>query len=193
VIQLVAELETAQENYDDDQTAENEALLILTQAKLKLAEDKLTSLAPEGISLFDKASAEARIESAQSALASVQSSFDRLELKSPTNGTVVDLNLQVGQLVTAGQVIFSLVDFSQWQLETDNLTELDIPLVAPGQRVSVILDAIPDLVLDGTVTDINLRSEEKRGDVTYTVTITIEENDPRLRWGMTGAVQFPRE
>ena len=32
--------------------------------------------------------------------------------------------------------------------------------------------------------------EEKRGDITYTVRIRINEPDPRLRWGMTVEVTF---
>jgi hypothetical protein len=33
-------------------------------------------------------------------------------------------------------------------------------------------------------------SQEKRGDVTYTVRIGLLESDPRLRWGMTADVLF---
>jgi len=44
--------------------------------------------------------------------------------------------------------------------------------------------------LTGEVSSINARYEEKRGDITYTVTITINESDPAMRWGMTAAVYF---
>ena len=33
--------------------------------------------------------------------------------------------------------------------------------------------------------------EEKRGDVTYTVVIEPDEQDPRLRWNMTALVTIP--
>ena len=35
-------------------------------------------------------------------------------------------------------------------------------------------------------------SEEKRGDVTYTVTIQLNQVDPRLRWGMTALVEMAK-
>jgi hypothetical protein len=46
------------------------------------------------------------------------------------------------------------------------------------------------VVLKGEVTSINDRYEEKRGDITYTVTVLLKESDPLLRWGMTAAVRF---
>ena len=59
-----------------------------------------------------------------------------------------------------------------------------------GQQVKVVFDALPELTLNGEVTHINTRYEEKRGDVTYTVTVAISQPDPAMRWGMTAAVQF---
>ena len=52
------------------------------------------------------------------------------------------------------------------------------------------LDALPDVTLKGEVTNINARFEEKRGDITYTVTVLLTETDPLMRWGMTAAVRF---
>jgi hypothetical protein len=51
-------------------------------------------------------------------------------------------------------------------------------------------DALPDLELTGTVESIDDFFEEKRGDVTYTARILLNESDPRLRWGMTVVVTF---
>ena len=66
-----------------------------------------------------------------------------------------------------------------------------MPEVILGQQVSITPDALPELDLPGIVTDISTLHTEKRGDVTYTVTISLEESDPRLRWGMTMVVTFP--
>jgi hypothetical protein len=46
------------------------------------------------------------------------------------------------------------------------------------------------LELKGVVDAIKDLSEEKRGDVTYTTTILLDQADPRLRWGMTVSVDF---
>jgi hypothetical protein len=74
--------------------------------------------------------------------------------------------------------------------ETDDLTEIEVVKVAVGQNVSVVPDAIPDLEVTGTVDQISDVFEEKRGDITYTAKILLNEVDPRLRWGMTVVITF---
>ena len=51
-------------------------------------------------------------------------------------------------------------------------------------------DALPELEVAGYVESISDLYEEKFGDVTYTTKITLTEDDPRLRWGMTVVVRF---
>jgi hypothetical protein len=57
-------------------------------------------------------------------------------------------------------------------------------------------DALPDLVLDGKVTEISQVNGEKGGDITYKARILVNNgsDDPkfdfRLRWGMTMEVRF---
>jgi HlyD family secretion protein len=107
------------------------------------------------------------------------------------SGTVIDLNLQPGQRIAAGAPVITLADTSAWIVKTDNLTEMDVPAIQVGQKVKVTLDAIPGVTLNGEVTGINSRYEEKRGDITYTVTLQLLDNHPLMRWGMTAAVIFP--
>ena len=68
--------------------------------------------------------------------------------------------------------------------------ELEVVDVTLGQKAVVEPDAIPGLELEGTVDKIADVFVEKRGDITYTVRIKLEEVDPRLRWGMTVAITF---
>ena len=84
----------------------------------------------------------------------------------------------------------TIADFSNWQIKTDNLTEINVVNVKPGQKVEIVLDALPELTFKGQVAAIDMVYEEKRGDTTYTATIVMEQNDPQLRWGMTAAVEF---
>jgi hypothetical protein len=51
-------------------------------------------------------------------------------------------------------------------------------------------DALPSITLGGVVESISDTFEEKRGDITYTTRILVDEIDPRLRWGMTVVVSF---
>ena len=81
-----------------------------------------------------------------------------------------------------------LADLSAWQVETDDLTELDVVRVQEGDRVSVTFDAIDDLELPGKVVHIKPIGREKLGDITYVVTVRLAEQDARLRWNMTAVV-----
>jgi len=144
----------------------------------------------DGIDPDQLAAAQARLTTAKAAVTNAQSTLDSLKLKASMGGTVVDVNVLPGQQVTALQTLMSVADFSNWVVETDNLTETEIVNVTVGQKVKIVLDALPDVELAGTVSHINDRFVETRGDVTYTVTVTLDETDPRMRWGMTAAVYF---
>jgi multidrug efflux pump subunit AcrA (membrane-fusion protein) len=136
------------------------------------------------------AAAQARIKAAETSLASAKATLDNFELVASIDGTVVKQDLIVGQQVTAGQVGIIIADFSQMYAETDDLTEIEVVKVAVGQKVSIVPDALPDLELAGTVDRISDVYEEKRGDITYTAKILLNEVDPRLRWGMTVVITF---
>ena len=136
------------------------------------------------------AMAKARLDTAEAALINAQNQLDALTLKAAIAGTVVDLTLQSGQKVTAGETAVVVADFTDWLIKTDNLTETEVTSLGTGQKASVVLDALPDKTLEGEVTYINSLFEEKRGDITYTVTILLKQTDPLMRWGMTGSVEF---
>ncbi len=191
VINAQKALEAAGESYDEEQNDENKAQLDAARAKLSLAQLTLSTLQlGKGIDPAVEAAAEARLKTARAAAASAQAALDALELKTSAAGTVVDPTVQVGQRVTGGQPLFTVADFSRWVVKTDNLTELQVVDVKIGQKVEVMLDALPDVVLSGEVSQINRRYEEKRGDITYTVTIVLSQSQAALRWGMTAAVKF---
>lgn len=192
VIAAQTALDNAQEAFDADNSEENQAKLDKAAAELKLAEDAKGKISGSGIDPDALAAAEARLETAQAALTSATAAVENLTLKATVDGTVVDLAVQPGQRVSVGSPVVTLADVSQWVVKTDNLTEINVADVSLGQQVEIVLDALPDAVLKGEVTHINARFEEKRGDITYTVTIKLLDTDPRLRWGMTAAVKFVR-
>jgi hypothetical protein len=53
-----------------------------------------------------------------------------------------------------------------------------------------VADALPDVTMNGVVTAISESSFTQSGDVLYTVYITVEDVDPRVKWGMTVEVTF---
>lgn len=191
VFEWQEKVDDAQSEYDSDETDQNKAILDLAIENLKLAEEKFNKLdAGDGLDPDQVALAEARLETAKAALVSAESQINAFELKATMAGTIVDMALQPGQRIVPGTPVITIADFSNMVVKTDNLSELGIPSVKSGQKTEIIFDALPDMTLTGEVIDINTRFEEKRGDVTYTVTILLNQLQPELRWGMTAAVYF---
>lgn len=136
----------------------------------------------------DLAAADADIAAAQAGLDRAQAALADLELHAPFAATVATLDAKVGEAVTTGAPIVQLADFSAWQVQTTDLTEINIVNVHQGDVVTLSFDAIPDLDLTGKVTDIESFGTNRQGDIVYTVTVTPDKMDDRLRWNMTAKV-----
>jgi multidrug efflux pump subunit AcrA (membrane-fusion protein) len=187
---LKEDLDTAQSDYNNAvKRLEYETGLENAKARLEEAKRDYETL-KNGPDPKDVDSANSRIDAAKANLAAAKASLDNLDLVASIDGTVVTQDLIIGQNVTAGQPVMQIADFSQMYAETDDLTEIEVVDVSLGQKVTVVADALPDLVLNGTVDKISDVFEEKRGDITYTVRILLDDMDPRLRWGMTVVITF---
>jgi multidrug resistance efflux pump len=137
--------------------------------------------------------ARAELVQAEADVGEAQKALERMTLFAPFDGRVGDINVEIGELVGQGVPVIQFGDFSGWQVETTDLTELDIVALKLGLPVEVRVDAIPGEVLNGTVTDIASVSKLNIGDVTYPVTVSLEETDLPLRWGMTVEVDIDTE
>ena len=136
----------------------------------------------------DVAAAEARIANAEAQLAAAQSALDDLQLLAPFSGTISELYIEASEWVSPGQPVLVLADLSSLQVETTDLSEIDIAKITPGDTVSVTFDALPDTIA-GTVTRISPKAAQGSG-VNYTVTITLADLPEALRWGMTAYVEM---
>jgi multidrug resistance efflux pump len=171
----------------DQKQAETDYQIALGQLNIAQAKYDLLQNGPDP---DDVASAEARITSAVARLKAAQADLRKLLLIATMDGKIVTSDLQEGLSVSPGQALIEVVDFTEWHVETENLTEIEVVDIQVGQQVTVVPDAIPDLELSGEVIQISDAFEDKRGEVTYTTRIKLNESDPRLRWGMTVIVDF---
>jgi len=166
-----------------------DADLSLAQAQLALAEQEYEKVknGPDPDAL---ASAQARLNAAETGLAAAQAAYDETELRAPFDGTIAKIHLKLAEQTNPGIPALVLGDFSEWVLETDDLTELDVPKIEVGEEVRLTFDALLDLELTGKIESISNIDEQKFGDVTYTTRIRVLDGDPRLRWGMTVVAQI---
>ena len=150
------------------------------------------------------AAAQSRIDESASKLALAKQQLERTEVRADVPGIVVYKDVffgseqrrpQVGDQVWANQPLLILPDISKMVVET-KVRETDIHKVEKNQRVSIRVEAYPELRLSGAVTLVGtLAQEEKerRGTKFFGVTIQIKESEPRLRPGMTARVEIQVE
>jgi HlyD family secretion protein len=162
------------------------------QAEIRRAQAQL-ELLKSGARPETIAGVQADVAAAEAALAQAQIALDDTELYAPFPGKIASLDAKVGEQVSPGMPIVTLADLSGWQIETDDLTELNIVRVNEGDPVLITFDAVPDLELPGKVIRIKEIGENKMGDITYTVIIMPDEYDDRLRWNMTATVVIEPE
>jgi membrane fusion protein (multidrug efflux system) len=71
-------------------------------------------------------------------------------VKAPSSGITSKKSVQVGQLVQAGQTLFSIVNDNSIYI-TANFKETQLDKIRNGQKVNIDVDAYPDLKLEGSV------------------------------------------
>jgi HlyD family secretion protein len=134
--------------------------------------------------------AEAQIQNAEASLQRAQRELEKTSLLAPIDGTVVEVDLEVGERIDTAHVAVRLADFSEWEIVTTDLTELGIVRVQVGDPVIVTFDALPELEIAGVVKSIQELGKNRQGDIVYEVTVTPTEWDERLKWGMTATVSI---
>jgi HlyD family secretion protein len=159
--------------------------LALKKAELEDAQRTYDRLR-DGADAEQLAVLEARLNAAEAGLAA-------FEVIAPFDGVVAELNAKAGSSINAGQVAVTIADFSSWLIETTDLTEIDVVNLSEGQPVAVTFDAIPGETPVGVIESISQTYEEKQGDITYTVTVALEDSHPSLRWGMTAVVKIAED
>jgi HlyD family secretion protein len=107
-------------------------------------------------------------------------------VKAPFDGIVAKINVKKGDTASGAVVTFTTKN----QIATVSLNEVDAAKVSVGQKVKLSFDAINDLFIDGIVTKIDLVGTMNQGVVTYGVEITLDNQDPRIKPGMSVSAEI---
>jgi multidrug resistance efflux pump len=129
------------------------------------------------------------VDAARLSLEAAEAQLAKMKIIAPFAGVVATLAIEPGEWAMAGQPILTLVDLEHLYAETTDLSERDLPQVAPGQAVTVFVKALGQEI-SGQVSRISPLAETLGGDVVYRTTIDLEEALPGLRVGMSVEVQF---
>lgn len=184
---LWAAVEQANANLQKARVAADLAKTTLDRVK-KLYEKNLDSQSDYDTALSNYQTAQAGVGIAKTALDQANINLSYATIKSPITGVVISRSVDVGQTVAASfntPTLFTIANsLSDMQVQA-SVDEGDIGSVKVGQHVTFTVDAYPNDVFNGTVTQIRLQPITTQNVVEYTVIIDVPNPGMKLLPGMT--------
>jgi len=192
LIQSEARMKREQNNYDRQKQLYDSQLI--SQEQLETAKIQ-----------FDIARAEAQayrhqIEQAEASLKSTLDSLSKTVYNSPIDGIITSLRVEEGEVAVIGTmnnpgtVLMTIADLSEMEVEVE-VDETDVVGVKFGQSADVKVDALPNQVLKGTVTEIGssaiaklTASQQESRD--FQVTITLINPPNTLKPGLSASADI---
>ena len=115
------------------------------------------------------------------------------KITAPVSGMIISREIDLGQPVAASfqaPELFTIAqDLEKMQIEV-NVSEADIGDVKEGQKVIYVLDGYPNSEFYGTVTQVRISPTTVSNVVTYSVIVTVDNSDLKLKPGMTANVSI---
>jgi len=199
--QLIAEIDPvvyeAALKQAEGQLANAEATVVLKRQNL----DRKKALVPEraasqsdlDLATAELAQAEASVTVQRAALQSSQANLSYCKITSPVDGTVISRKVDVGQTVAATMttpVLFTLAQNLSEMHISAAVSEADIGQVRIAQSVEFEVDAFPDEVFRGSVSQVRRAPTTTSNVVTYETIIDVANPDQKLFPGMTANVEI---
>ncbi|MGC8779076.1 MAG: efflux RND transporter periplasmic adaptor subunit, partial [Candidatus Caldatribacteriaceae bacterium] len=137
----------------------------------------------------DVAIAQSAVTRAEADLRSIQKKIESSTITSPIEGTVIDVNVREGEMVSVGETLATVADLKTMKAVIP-INEVDIPKVKPGQKAVAKLDAFPDRKFTGEVVSTSQKETVSENVVTYETIIYLDNSEGLLRSGMTVDVEI---
>jgi len=164
-----------------------DAEVAAAKADVAAAEAQLNYQIRQGQDEVHLQGARADIDRAEALLSAAEATLASATLRAPFDGTVAAISISAGETVVPGHVIIQFGDLAEFEAETTDLAERDVPLVEIGQTAIVLIEAL-DEEIAGRVAEVAQVSESVGGDVVYRLTIELGRQLPGVRWGMNAEV-----
>lgn len=127
----------------------------------------------------------------QEAVRKAQTNLGYATITSPIDGVILSKSVEEGQTVAASfstPTLFTIAQDLTDMRVIANVDEADIGGVREGQRVSFTVDAYPDEVFNGQVTQVRQEGTVESNVVTYEVVISAPNEELKLKPGLTANV-----
>jgi HlyD family secretion protein len=186
---------SVQTKADYDRSLELTKGNLLSQQQLDQAKASYDSaIAAEGAAVAGVTQAEAQVSQKEAAVSVAKTNLDYTIIRSPTDGTVVARNVELGQTVAASlqaPTIFTIAQDLTKMLVYTKTDESDVGNIRPGRSVTFKVDAFPKDVFGGAVKQVRMNPTTIQNVVTYDTIIEFDNPDLKLFPGMTAYVTIP--
>jgi len=177
--------------YTEEEMDEGDAQITLAQAKLVAAQAEVESWLSYPDPL-DVAIAEAKVTSAQAALADANATQLVIDLLAPIDGTVLKVNATVGEDVGTASII-TIADLAKPMLQV-YLDETDFDKAIVGYNAEVTFDAYPDDLFTGLVVQVDPSLSSSQGASLVSLLVQLDllalDQPKRLPLGMSATVDI---
>jgi HlyD family secretion protein len=133
------------------------------------------------------------VKQAEASLNQAKINLGYTTIKSPVKGVIIDRRVNIGQTVVSSLNAPSLFllakDLTKMQVWA-SVNEADIGQIQPKQKVHFGVDALPGRVFHGEVYQVRLNATMTQNVVTYTVVVTADNSDLKLKPYLTANVEF---
>jgi len=166
-----------------------------------LFQQSLTSQAELDAKEAEKLLAESQLRQMEASLREAEDNLNKTRLLAPMDGVVTKLNKEEGEIAVGSQFqadpIMTVSDLSRMEVLAE-IDENDVVLVSLGDATKIEVDAIPDTLLDGAVSEIaheaTTRGRGTQEQVTnFEVKIAVTSKIAELRPGMSCTVDISTE
>jgi HlyD family secretion protein len=162
------------------------------QAKFEQAQAAVAQVEAQGnASIAQVDQVKAQLQQAVADLNRAQLNLDYCNIYSPVDGVVISRNIDVGQTIAASlqsPTLFSIAnDLSRMQVNA-SVDEADIGNISDQANVRFTVDAYPNDVFRGHISEIRLSPQTVQNVVTYSVILGIDNSELKLKPGMTANI-----
>lgn len=134
------------------------------------------------------ASQQAQVRQALSSVAAIRAQLDGFSIRAPFNGIVTKQDAKPGEIVGANMPVVSVISDAKFEIEA-NVPEIDVSKIKLGNRATTTLDAYGnDVEFTASVITIDPAETMIEGVSTYKVKLQFEQEDERIKSGMTANV-----
>ena len=187
---LTSELKTAQANLSSAQSTLNYEQTNFNRYQT-LYNKGLVSADEYETAKLSYLKAKEQVNTSRESVQKAQTNLGYATITSPIDGVVLSKAVEEGQTVAASfntPELFTIAqDLTDMRVIAD-IDEADIGGVKEGQRVSFTVDAFPDDMFVGQVTQVRQQATTESNVVTYEVVISAPNNDLKLKPGLTANV-----